>query len=355
MLSQLPSVADAMAVGKEASAHITRKLFKKPISLEFEKCLVPWLLSGKKRNAGMYYSSNPNTPDKMHMTGIESNRRDNCLYLTTMMTGCLDDLLIKRDKTLAIRNIQDQIRKLLLGEISMWLLIISKALGKPLDDETSSDSQVHVNLARRQKKRDVNSAPGQGDRVPYVITQGNVRDKTYQKSEDPLYALENDVPIDADYYINNQLMKPMLRIMGAVLGSKEKAHRVLFQGDHMLKVRKQAPSKNTFATTLMKFAKKQASCLVCKIGLKKDEVGTCTGCKLQSKDSVIKRKQQAETLVQQLDAQVKAYLLKCAECCSGDVEVASLCKSRDCETTYDRRKANKDLARALHQLKDLSI
>ena len=48
------------------------------------------------------------------------------------------------------------------------------------------------------KKRDPGSAPKLGDRVPYVIVTGAKKDPTYAKSEDPLYVLQNNLPIDTE-------------------------------------------------------------------------------------------------------------------------------------------------------------
>ena len=45
------------------------------------------------------------------------------------------------------------------------------------------------------RKRDPGSAPTLGDRVAYVIIKTG-GDKNYEKSEDPLYVLENSLPID---------------------------------------------------------------------------------------------------------------------------------------------------------------
>ena len=42
----------------------------------------------------------------------------------------------------------------------------------------------------------------------------------YEKSEDPLYVLEHNVPIDTRYYLENQLSKPLMRIFEPILGEK---------------------------------------------------------------------------------------------------------------------------------------
>lgn len=56
----------------------------------------------------------------------------------------------------------------------------------------------------------------------------------YEKSEDPIYVLENNIPIDTKYYLENQLSKPLLRIFEPILGEKAnslRAPRSLFYTD----------------------------------------------------------------------------------------------------------------------------
>lgn len=86
------------------------------------------------------------------------------------------------------------------------------------------------------RKRDAGSAPSLGDRVAYVIIKGikckyrlgyltcgsdsRLAAAAYEKAEDPLYVLENNIPIDTKYYLENQLTKPLSRIFEPILGSK---------------------------------------------------------------------------------------------------------------------------------------
>lgn len=80
--------------------------------------------------------------------------------------------------------------------------------------------QAHVELAERMKKRDAGSAPAVGDRVAFVIIKGIKGAAAYEKSEDPLYVLEHNIPIDTKYYLDNQLSKPLMRIFEPILGDK---------------------------------------------------------------------------------------------------------------------------------------
>ena len=78
------------------------------------------------------------------------------------------------------------------------------------------------------KKRDAGNAPGIGDRVAYVMVGGIKGSRNYENAEDPLYVLENDIPIDFNYYIEKQIKLPLTRIYDRILPNVN----VLFQGDH---------------------------------------------------------------------------------------------------------------------------
>lgn len=67
------------------------------------------------------------------------------------------------------------------------------------------------------------SAPALGDRVGYVMIKGTKDAKGYERSEDPIYVLENSVPIDTKFYLENQLSKPLIRIFEPILGEKSQS------------------------------------------------------------------------------------------------------------------------------------
>ena len=69
------------------------------------------------------------------------------------------------------------------------------------------------------------SAPALGDRVAYVIVKGVKGAAAYEKSEDPIYVLENNLPIDTKYYLENQLANPLMRIFEPILGEKANSLR----------------------------------------------------------------------------------------------------------------------------------
>lgn len=108
---------------------------------------------------------------------------------------------------------------------TFWIQELTKT-----EDEYAG-KQAHVELANRMMKRDAGSAPKLGDRVPYVIVAAAKGTAAYLKSEDPIYVLENNVPIDTQYYLDNQISKPLLRIFEPILGENRAASELL-RGDH---------------------------------------------------------------------------------------------------------------------------
>ena len=208
------TVKEAMDLGKEAATYVTGH-FQKPINLDFEKVYFPYLLINKKRYAGLYWT-NPEKHDKLDAKGIETVRRDSCRLVSTVIETCLYKLLIDRDVNGAELYVKSIIASLLQNQIDLSLLVISKGLGKA--EYTSK--QAHSELAIRMRARDAGSAPSIGDRVSYVIIKGTKNQAAYEKAEDPIYVLENNIPIDTKYYLENQLSKPLLRIFEPVLGDK---------------------------------------------------------------------------------------------------------------------------------------
>ncbi|KAJ1306779.1 hypothetical protein OPQ81_007765 [Rhizoctonia solani] len=318
-----------MALGAEAAELITAK-FIKPIKLEFEKVYFPYLLINKKRYAGLYWT-NPKKYDKMDAKGIETVRRDNCRLVQTVIETCLRKMLIDRDPKGAEDYTKQIISDLLQNRIDMSQLVITKALAKA----DYAAKQAHVELAERMKKRDAGSAPALGDRVAYVIIKAAKGAAAYEKSEDPLYVLENSIPIDTKYYLDNQLSKPLMRIFEPVLG--EKAAAGLLSGSHTRTIQIATPTIGG----LMKFAVKTVTCLGCKTPLRANNSNmgaVCNNCRPRLMELYYKQTRQTS------DLQV-AFARLWTQCqrCQGSLHQEVLCTSKDCPIFYMRKKAQKDV------------
>jgi DNA polymerase delta subunit 1 len=57
------------------------------------------------------------------------------------------------------------------------------------------------------------------------MIKGTKGSKAYEKSEDPIYALENNCPIDYNYYIENQIKLPLIRIFDPIFGNETAAEK----------------------------------------------------------------------------------------------------------------------------------
>ncbi|KAJ5611072.1 hypothetical protein N7510_007791 [Penicillium lagena] len=320
---------DAMKLGQEAADFVSSK-FIKPIKLEFEKVYFPYLLINKKRYAGLYWT-NPKKHDKMDTKGIETVRRDNCLLVQNVIETVLNKILIDRDLDGAQNYVKDTISDLLQNKVDMSKLVITKALSK----SDYSAKQAHVELAERMRKRDAGSAPTLGDRVAYVMIKGAANSKNYERSEDPIYVLENNIPIDTKYYLDNQLANPLGRIFEPILGEKKAGQ--LLTGEHTRSISVAAPSLGG----LMKFAKRTQTCMGCKKPLagKEEMAGAvCEHCRPRLGELYTK----TLTKVSDLEVRFGRLWTQCQRC-QGSLHCEVICSSRDCPIFYMRMKAKKDV------------
>ncbi|XP_064545530.1 DNA polymerase delta catalytic subunit [Drosophila montana] len=318
----------SMELGREAADLVSSK-FVRPIKLEFEKVYYPYLLINKKRYAGLYFTK-PDKYDKMDCKGIETVRRDNSPLVANLMNSCLQKLLIERDPDGAVDYAKQVIADLLCNRIDISQLVITKELAKT----DYAAKQAHVELAAKMKKRDAGTAPKLGDRVPYVICAAAKNTPAYQKAEDPLYVLENSVPIDANYYLEQQLSKPLLRIFEPILG--DKAESVLLKGEHT-RTRTVVTSK---VGGLAGFMTKKASCLGCKSLMPKgyEQASLCPHC--EPKMSELYQKELASK--RGLEETFSRLWTECQRC-QGSLHEEVICCNRDCPIFYMRQKVRLEL------------
>lgn len=322
-------LAKTMELGQEAAEYVSSK-FIKPIKLEFEKIYFPYLLINKKRYAGLYWTG-PDKWDKMDTKGIETVRRDNCRLVQVVIETVLRKILVDRDVEGASTYVKDTISSLLQNKVDLSMLVITKALAKNSYDA----KQAHVELAERMRKRDAGSAPALGDRVAYVMVKGAAGSKNYEKSEDPLFVLEHNVPIDTKYYLDNQLANPLGRIFEPILG--EKRANSLLTGEHTRAISVAAPTMGG----LMKFAKKTMTCMGCKkplVGAEEAKGAVCENCRPRIGELYTRQVRR----VGELEVRFGRLWTQCQRC-QGSMHSEVLCSSKDCPIFYMRMKARKEV------------
>jgi len=220
----------------------------------------------------------------------------------------------------------------------MSKLVITKALTK----EAYAAKQAHVELWKRMKTRDAGSAPGLGDRIAYVMVKGTSGAKNFERSEDPIYVLENNVPIDTRYYLENQLSNPLTRIFVPILGKAKAAQ--LLTGEHTRAVSIAASTVGG----LMKFTKKTQTCMGCKkplVGKEEMAGAVCENCRPRIGELYQK------TLYNVSDLEVRfGRLWTQCQRCQGSMHCEVICSSKDCPIFYMRMKAKKDVEDAGKEL-----
>nr|KAG5686078.1 hypothetical protein BaRGS_030693 [Batillaria attramentaria] len=134
-------------------------------------------------------------------------------------------------------------------------------------------------------------------------------------SQDPIYVLENNIPIDTQYYLENQLSKPLLRIFEPILGEK-KAESVLLRGDHT-RTKTVMTSK---VGGLAAFTKKRSTCIGCKTPLDKEGDAVCRHCR--PRESELYQKE-----IGQLQALEEKFARLWTQCqrCQGSLHEDVLC------------------------------
>ena len=220
------AIAYSWEVGERAAEECSA-LFKKPNNLELEKVYCPYFLYSKKRYAAKLWTKGKD--DNMHMDyidvkGLQLVRRDNTPHVREVSKELLDVILTSSDPGPPKELAKERAIELLSGDVPNQKLILSQGLsdsykvgGKSVSI-TSSESvninQSHVQVVTKMRQRKPGSEPQSGDRVPYLLTKtGDPKAKAFEKSEDPKYVEEHNIPVDYHYYFLNKFLNPVCDLL----------------------------------------------------------------------------------------------------------------------------------------------
>ena len=211
----------------ERAAEECSALFKKPNNLELEKVYWPYFLYSKKRYAAKLWTKGKD--DQMHMDyidvkGLQLVRRDNTPHMREVCKELLDVVLTSGDPGPPKELARERANELLSGEIPHDKLILSQSLsdsykvgGKSVSinsPESIHINQAHVQVVNKMRQRKPGSEPQSGDRVPYILTKtDNSKAKAFEKSEDPKYVEEHNIPVDYHYYFVNKFLNPVCDLL----------------------------------------------------------------------------------------------------------------------------------------------
>lgn len=222
----IEAVEYSWEIGERAAEECTT-LFKKPNNLELEKVYWPYFLYSKKRYAAKLWTQGKDgkmNMDYIDVKGLQLVRRDNTANVREVCKELLDVVLESSDteppKALALQRALELIE----GDVPNEKLTLSQGLSDSYKVKGNSVSvnspgivdinQAHVQVVRKMRERQPGSEPQSGDRVPYILVKTeDPKAKAFEKSEDPKYAKDNNVPVDYEYYFMNKFLNPVCDLL----------------------------------------------------------------------------------------------------------------------------------------------
>jgi DNA polymerase elongation subunit (family B) len=158
--------------------------------------------------------------------GIALKRRDNAPIVKRVFGGVIDIIMQKQDIGESINFLRSSVQELIDGKYPLEELIISKSLRADYKDPTRI---AHKALAERMGERDPGNKPQVNDRIPYVYVDisekekkangGKGKEKVLQgdRIEHPDHIRKAGLKPDYEFYITNQIMKPVSQIYALIL------------------------------------------------------------------------------------------------------------------------------------------
>lgn len=228
------SLEETISLNHKAEVILTDKVFNRhPIEMEYEKCYWPYLLVKKKNYAGVKYEMD-RCRWKIDYKGIAPKRRNYCPFTKNVYWDVLyptlgvvkiDGKLTLSEQSLpkALTSLNDNLSKLIRlsekpeKEVTNVEFFDDFLISASLKSSYKQENLPHVQLAKRMKNRDECSAPKSGQRFNYVVVRDlNRSDDISSKTEDPLFAFEKKLPLDYIFYLENQIKKPVTKIMNLI-------------------------------------------------------------------------------------------------------------------------------------------
>ena len=198
----------------QEAAHYATMYLKPPMNLAYEKTLMPFALLSKKRYVGILYEEDPNK-GKLKYMGLSLKRRDSCDYLKDTYGQIINIIMKGGSVADATKYLDNSLSELIAGSVPMDKLAITKSLRSYYKNPQQIAHRV---LADRIGQRDPGNMPKAGDRMKFLhIATNNKKALQGEKIETPEFIIENNLKIDYNFYITNQLMKPLCQFMGLAL------------------------------------------------------------------------------------------------------------------------------------------
>ncbi|HOV81495.1 MAG TPA: DNA-directed DNA polymerase [Methanothrix sp.] len=216
--AQAVTLQDAELIGRKIAQTVTASL-PEPMELVFEAFARRGIFLAKKRYAlWVFEPTGDGWKDRIKVRGMETVRRDWCDLTSKTLNRCLELVLKEGKVEEAAEHVRSVVLRLQNLDISSDPEILQDlTLTRRYTKSSGSykNKQPHIQLVEKIRERG-GAVPGVGDRVPFVIVQGKRgrkgRELFVDRAEDPAYVLEKRIPLDTEYYVEKQILPPVLRI-----------------------------------------------------------------------------------------------------------------------------------------------
>ena len=222
------SLQDAELIGRKIAETVTASL-PEPMELVFEAFARRGIFLAKKRYAlWVFEPIGDGWKDRIKVRGMETVRRDWCGLTSKTLKTCLELVLKEGKVDEAVEHVRSVVLRLQNQDLSLDPTLIEElTLTRRYTKSPGSykNKQPHIQLVEKIRERG-GTVPGVGDRVPFVIIQGKRGKKSKElfvnRAEDPAYVLEKNMPLDTEYYVEKQILPPVLRIFESFGVTKER-------------------------------------------------------------------------------------------------------------------------------------
>jgi DNA polymerase elongation subunit (family B) len=203
-------------LGERASKEISA-LFKSPNKLELEKVYCPYFLYSKKRYAAKMWVEKKGKVvfDKIDVKGLQVVRRDSCKFVRDTCKSLLETVLESPDPVAAVKMAREAKERLVTGNVDPDDLVLTKSLAAEYKVQ-----MPHVEVVKKMRQRNPGSEPQIGNRVPFVVIKAK-GERLFEKAEDPVWAMENKIPLDYEYYFEHQLKKPVEDLLEPLISADD--------------------------------------------------------------------------------------------------------------------------------------
>lgn len=183
-----------------------------PIQIEVEDYYKTTFFVEKKRYAGLTRSN------RLIIKGLEVKRGDWCQLAKKIQREVIEAILSEKNPDKAADLVKNVIKRIKSGEVSLGDYVIYKGLTRRPDAYESV--QAHVKAAKKAKRKGYHYPIG--SKVGFVVTigVGNIGDRAFpfdlisDFDGEIITDIDGDkYRIDKDYYIDNQVMPSVLRIL----------------------------------------------------------------------------------------------------------------------------------------------